>query len=186
MSPHRRLRNRHDRRSLTVGPSVAVNEYDRHPLLPTQPAQCGGETGLNPGLSTGHGYWIGTWPEPGPALALANPVQVADRLVHSTHPIPVFPAMRQCLCRRISTAFGAIRRHQRDTEPRLVELHKIGELILNRSNHSVAPVQSALSPRTTPENTRTVTSNLHNPTRPLPTIGQPRIQNAELLESHRR
>jgi len=179
MSSHRRLRNRHDLRCFTVGPSVAVNKYDRHPLLPTQPTQCGGETGLNPGLSTRHGDRIGTRSEPGPALALTNPVQVADRLLHSTHPVPVFPAIRQRLRRCISTAFGAIRRHQRDTEPRLVELHEIGELILNRSNHSVAPVQSALSPPTTPENTRTVTSNLHNPGNTSPGI-------AEFLGPHRR
>jgi hypothetical protein len=172
MSPHRRLRNRHDLRCLTVGPSVAVNKYDRHPLLPTQPTQCGGETGLNPRLSTRHRYWIGARPEPGPALTLTNPIQVADRLVHPTHPVPVFPAIRQCLRCRISTAFGAIRRHQRDPEPRLVELHKIGELILNRSNHSVAPVQSALSPRTTLENATTVTPNLHNSTRAPPRLAR--------------
>jgi hypothetical protein len=157
-----RLRYRHHRSGLTMRPPVAVDENDSHPLLPTQSTQRGGEARFDPRLGTDDWNSVRAWTEARPGLALTDPVQVADRCLHLTHPIPVLPAIRQSLRGGITTTIRAVRRHHRDTKLWLVELHELGELILRRSSHSVTPARSVLSCSTTTEHRQTVTTTIRS------------------------
>ena len=58
------------------------------------------------------------WAERPPTNVLSNPKQVTDPVLHGGDSVPVLPAIRECIGRRIGADLCPERRHERSTQPR--------------------------------------------------------------------